>query len=609
MAASERRRSLRGEAGSLAALATCVAAGLAGVTYWKGALWSPFLVDAGPSGARSWPIFCGPPSARRPGRRRLGLGLLAAALARGHGATSRLACRRRWSPFVGVSDLAWNHRNLNPTAPRMFFTSKPEVVASIDQKDFGRLFVYDYTMDAGPERAPPGTRAPTSSASRDGGPTVGRRLRPADVPRSSHGRGVGALRQLREGLARPPAETPRRAERGPRPCRRHARWRLASCASAPSARCSRSTRTASTDSARSRRCRGRSSSPCIFSPCPYPSPELRRGRRAPRRRADALEALIDAGFDPEAEVVLSGDGDCRRAHRDDFAGRAESPSMGPDRVVVEAQANAPAHLVLVDAYDPGWRATVDGRPSHRAPRQRGLSRSRDRRGSPCRGVRLQAPVRVWGLWLSGTAPWSRERPLSSGREGGGHGCLRRRGRRSWNALACDWLLVGSGASRSAGPPGPRRAEPHLRLPPVVPRVGHVHVRPVGAPHRGRRRPRARGLPPAERLAGRNGSRRVVGPRGTAPSPRSTRPLSTLCRRGALRALRRRDARPRAPPDRGIGTLGLGPLRDDGASSGREARAPCLPAPRRLRSGHPLRRADAPRSLDRPRSRSSRPGSS
>jgi hypothetical protein len=41
------------------------------------------------------------------------------------------------------------------------------------------------------------------------------------------------------------------------------------------------------------------------------------------------------------------------------AGQAVMEQYEPERVVVRTEAPAPAVLVLVDAFDPGWRATLD----------------------------------------------------------------------------------------------------------------------------------------------------------------------------------------------------------------------------------------------------------
>jgi uncharacterized membrane protein YfhO len=38
-------------------------------------------------------------------------------------------------------------------------------------------------------------------------------------------------------------------------------------------------------------------------------------------------------------------------------------ASAPDHVRVEAQLDRPAFVVLVETYDPGWRATVDGAPA------------------------------------------------------------------------------------------------------------------------------------------------------------------------------------------------------------------------------------------------------
>jgi hypothetical protein len=73
---------------------------------------------------------------------------------------------------------------------------------------------------------------------------------------------------------------------------------------------------------------------------------------------DALSALVDAGFDPGREIVLPSG---RAAAADPaFRGEAVITRLGTDRVALDASLSAPGYVVLVDAYDPGWRAWVDG---------------------------------------------------------------------------------------------------------------------------------------------------------------------------------------------------------------------------------------------------------
>ena len=47
----------------------------------------------------------------------------------------------------------------------------------------------------------------------------------------------------------------------------------------------------------------------------------------------------------------------------DVAGACRIVDRRPDRIEIEARLPAPAYVVLVDAYDPGWLATIDGRPT------------------------------------------------------------------------------------------------------------------------------------------------------------------------------------------------------------------------------------------------------
>jgi hypothetical protein len=78
-------------------------------------------------------------------------------------------------------------------------------------------------------------------------------------------------------------------------------------------------------------------------------------------RGDAFRVLASADYDPAREVILPrpagvGDG-CGPA------GTARLISRRPDRLSIDADASRSGYLVLADAWDPGWRVTLDGRPA------------------------------------------------------------------------------------------------------------------------------------------------------------------------------------------------------------------------------------------------------
>lgn len=384
----------------LAALAACVAAALAGVTYWKGALWSPFLVDAGPGG-RDLTDLLRPAVREATWASAIGLSLWLAALARGRGAAAaRLSAAL--VAGVGVADLAWNHKDLNPTAPRIFYSSKPEAVASIDQKDFGRLFVYDYTMDTGRSDRHLGRDVPYVVGLEGGGPrwagAFGMRMYLVP-PTGAAWDLYGSYEKDSLGLQpRPLAELNAllaRADDTPMATRL---LRLGAVSQVLALH------TEGFDGlGEVKELPGPFFEPMHLLAVPRPLPRsyvVDGVRRAAGH--EALEALIDVGFDPEAEVVLAGD-EAPREHGTDFRGGSRITVMAPDRVVLEAQANAPAHLVLVDGYDPGWLATVDGEPATVV-----------RANVAFRGVAITAGRHVveflyrprsvvWGLWMSACA--------------------------------------------------------------------------------------------------------------------------------------------------------------------------------------------------------------
>jgi hypothetical protein len=74
----------------------------------------------------------------------------------------------------------------------------------------------------------------------------------------------------------------------------------------------------------------------------------------------ALEAVLDETFDPRRVVVLpSGE---PRDVRPGFAGESRIVERRPDRVRLETSLSSDGYVVLLDGYDPGWKATVDGHP-------------------------------------------------------------------------------------------------------------------------------------------------------------------------------------------------------------------------------------------------------
>jgi hypothetical protein len=75
----------------------------------------------------------------------------------------------------------------------------------------------------------------------------------------------------------------------------------------------------------------------------------------------AFEAIADPSFAPEREIVLPTG--TPRAPTAGFQGQVLGLELQPDRVRFQTNASSPAYAVLVDAWYPGWRATVDGRPA------------------------------------------------------------------------------------------------------------------------------------------------------------------------------------------------------------------------------------------------------
>jgi len=95
-----------------------------------------------------------------------------------------------------------------------------------------------------------------------------------------------------------------------------------------------------------------------------------RAHVAPMHRAvasgeEALEALSAPDFDPQREIVIESNHETTlpeqtgEAASTGFEASARIVLDEPRRIEIEAEANAPAYLLLTDTYYPGWRAWVN----------------------------------------------------------------------------------------------------------------------------------------------------------------------------------------------------------------------------------------------------------
>jgi hypothetical protein len=77
---------------------------------------------------------------------------------------------------------------------------------------------------------------------------------------------------------------------------------------------------------------------------------------------DALEAVLEPSFDPAAVAILERDPGIP-AIGSGGPSSATYREPVPEEVVVDVEASAPSIVVVRNAWDEGWEATVDGRPA------------------------------------------------------------------------------------------------------------------------------------------------------------------------------------------------------------------------------------------------------
>ena len=88
----------------------------------------------------------------------------------------------------------------------------------------------------------------------------------------------------------------------------------------------------------------------------------RCGAAVGRRRGRRFDAVLEPGFDPRREAIVERPiaGLAEQPLRPGAAGGARIVEDEPERVVIEADANRRALLVLADVHYPGWKAELDG---------------------------------------------------------------------------------------------------------------------------------------------------------------------------------------------------------------------------------------------------------
>jgi Bacterial membrane protein YfhO len=263
--------------------------------------------------------------------------------------------------LLAVSDLAWNHRHLNRTASERLFTLKPEAVTAIDQRDLSRLYVYDYSMT--PDRS--------------------RRHLKRDTPYQTYGFRRDTPFEWGEALALrmyllPPVGAAWRIfgsyERDnlgiqPVPLARLNALLAGADGSPLQLRLLQlggvsqvlALHTAGFDGLERAR-----TLPAPFLepiqlfrvPAPLPRSYMVGSSRVAEGQA-ALDTLVDPSFDIRREILLSS-GSPRRSSAA-FRGSSRIVEMEADRVRIQSDSTEPGYVVLLDAYDPGWRTSVDGR--------------------------------------------------------------------------------------------------------------------------------------------------------------------------------------------------------------------------------------------------------
>jgi hypothetical protein len=261
----------------------------------------------------------------------------------------------------GLAELLFAHRSPQPLAPRQLYSWRPPVLRHVPQDDHSRLYVYDYSVRAytGQELDRPWgypvARVPSGWSLEAGRAlAVHQYLNPPTAERwGIYGSFDLDLLGLYPGPRRELNLLLRRVEGTPAHLRLLQMGAVSRALGLHPDRWWAGLLPVATEE-------GLFATPIhvLAVTDPLPRAYLVEGVRVADGTA-ALAAIQDAGFDPRRQVILPA-GEPRAALAAP-PGTARIERLAPDRVAVSVDARRPGFLVLVDGYDPGWEASVNGR--------------------------------------------------------------------------------------------------------------------------------------------------------------------------------------------------------------------------------------------------------
>ena len=274
----------------------------------------------------------------------------------------RRASGPRVALVIGVlvaTDLLAYHRSASPVAPAALFGVRPEVVSSLREAGANRVYVYDYSVPAKAERNLEGRAAYRLARMPEGWPADAASALAMQMYLAPETAGRFALSQAYavdyRGLYAAPLERLARLLREVEQTPAHVRLLQLGGVERVIALHDLAGLTPE------RTIEGLFERPIRLQRVPEPLPRSYVVGAVRSSGGDALALMLDPGFDPRREVVL--DQAVERPEPAGFRGASRIVDSRADRVVLETQASASGFVVLLDGFDPGWRARLDGEPA------------------------------------------------------------------------------------------------------------------------------------------------------------------------------------------------------------------------------------------------------